>query len=206
MRNAASTLTARSRIRWGIVAVISSAALVVAACGEDAQHAADEAVTEEGAAQDAEDEGDAAPEDEEAAAEEPLGDGDPDASTVTVDGEDVDLHFTECQEQFDNDGVEMRVRGADPFSPDHDPELELVLSVDEHPTEDGAWVELRRGPLELEDDFDGHRWELDDNSEVEDIGWHGASADVELELTEMGADEPSGESGDMEIVTFDIVC
>lgn len=70
---------------------------------------------------------------------------------MTVAGQAVDLHFTECQEQFEHDGVEMRARGADPSSPDHDPVLEVVL-------------------------------------------------------TEVGADEPEGESGDMDTVAFDIVC
>ena len=207
MCKAAATGTEQPRSRWGRIALSSIAALTLAACGADEEDMADETVGEDEAAQDLEDDDDGTdPQDAASDADEPLGDGDPDASSVTVAGEAVDLHFTECQEQFDHDGVEMRARGADPFSPDHDPELELVLSIDEHPTEDGAWVELRRGPLELEDEFAGHRWELDDSSQVTDIGWHGASAEVELELTEVGADEPEGESGDMDTVAFDIVC
>ena len=198
-----STPPGRSTIRWRIIALSSVAALALAACNGDEQDVGDDDAEEQDEDQDIEDEG------EDADADDGPGDGDPDASSVTVGGEEVDLHFTECLEQFDHDGVvEITARGHDPFMPDHDPELELVLDVDEDPFDDGARVSLRREPEHVEDfdDFDGHRWELSDGTEVEDIGWHGSSAEVELELTDVGPDEPEGEEGDLETVAFDLVC
>ncbi len=130
--------------------------------------------------------------------------GDPDASTATFAGEDLDFHFLECQEQFDHDDrVEIRGRSADPLMPDHDPELELVLRVNER--DDDASVRLTREAMELDESFDGHEWTAT-AAEV-DIGWSGASATLELELSP-GPDEEdaAAEGGDTETIEFDLVC
>ncbi len=176
------------RRRWQVTSLLSAAALVLAACGAD----------ENGDEVDVGDNGD-----DEAGA-----DGDPEASTLTVDGEDVELYFTECLGQFEHDGVEISARGFDPFNPDHDPELQLHLSVDEDPQDEGVGrgLRLRRAPVEPADEFDGHEWEPVEGSEPTDIDWTGTSAEREFEISDVGEDEPDGEQGDVVDVTYDLAC
>ncbi len=187
-----------------VAVLLSVAALVLAACGADdpetdaVDDAADAEDVDDGEADDEPDDGD----------DEERGDGDPEASTLTVDGEDAELHFAQCQEQFEHEAVEIRVRGYDPLNPDHDPELELVLSIDENPQDEGVarTPDLRRAPVELEEEFDGHRWEPVEGSEPIEIDWDGTSTEREFEIIEVGDDEPDGEEGDVMEVTFDLVC
>ena len=187
-----------------LTAVLSVAALTLAACGaEEAEPDApdDAADTEDIDDEEPDDESDDGDDDE-------RGDGDPEASTLTVDGEDIELYFTECLEQFEHEAVEISARGYDPLNPDHDPELQLHLSVDEDPQDEGFTrpPHLRRAPVEVEDEFDGHRWEPVEGSEPIEINWDGTSGEREFEIIEVGDDEPDGEEGDVMEVTFDLVC
>ncbi len=190
-----------------VAVLLSVAALVIAACGAD--ETGDE-VDDTAGDEDVDDEAGDEPgngDDDDNGGDE-RGDGDPEASTLTVDGEDVELYFTECLEQFEHEAVEISARGYDPLKSDHDPELQLHLSVDEDPQDEGftRTPHLRRAPVEPEDEFDGHRWEPVEGSEAIEIDWAGSSTELEFEIIEVGDDEPDGETGDVMEVTFDLVC
>ncbi len=192
-----------------VAVLLSAAALVLAACGADEAGETGEEVDDPAGEEDVDDgDDDGSDNDDGDNGDEARGDGDPEASTVTVDGEDAELHFAQCQEQFEHEAVEIRVRGYDPRNPDHDPELELVLSIDENPQDEGVarTPELRREPVELEEEFDGHRWEPVEGSDPIEIDWDGTSAEREFEIIEVGDDEPDGEQGDAMDVAFDLVC
>lgn len=172
-------------------AVLASLSLVAACNGDDAGEAdeeGDDTAAAEEAAEDTE-------------GEEP-GDGDPEASTATFRGDELDFHQVECQEQFDRDGVEIRARADDPQRADDDPWEDLVLEVNE--TEDGAFVTLRRAhPLDGQE-WDFHEWRAPSaEREGVEAGVDGARGEVELELTP-GADEDVEETDHS--VTFDIAC
>ena len=169
--------------------------LALTACGDDGE----DADATDGDAAVAGDEEDVERDDD---ADDGPGDGDESASTFGFRGEDIDLDLVECRGQFEADGVEMRVYGADPQETDDDRWDGLVLSVDQR--DDGADVTVRLGdPLDGEA-FDGHRWTLPgEEREQVDISEAGTSGDLLLEFEE-GDEGPDGQE-DAE-VSFDIVC
>lgn len=135
-------------------------------------------------------------------AEDARGDGDPEASTATFRGDELDLHQVECQEQFDHERVEIMGIAEDPRATEDGRWEELRIAVDA--LEEGGRLHIRHvGPLDGES-FDGDRWELptSERDQVE-VDWDGASGAVELEL-DAGADgDPDSEDA---ILEFDLVC